>query len=637
MDSASAIRFLNPRAFTLALLAATPTITPPPRTFHPLLLEHLPRPPSLFVLIPKLSKLVTTPHPPTPEHLSLPHYPTRLSEILLHLLNAYTTSPDAFYASLDVIEPQADADMHGAYDPGSRVSLFLRAIVVAISSLQFSDVLRVIERIKDHLDNYLKGIDTETPHLLDALQSLSRGRAPSEKLLSQISSKLRHVRESPPTLPTPLISATVTMPKTPEVQLCHHITYLESLRRKDFTTAIDHLFATFRCTPPDERVHAYAALTHGICHARFSSTDAVPALEDVHKTTQANPGASVQQTALRWIRMIQGEEEPGEGDVTRLLRQAAGWYEKGCLPMAVVLAKRACRKAREVDTDRVRTVCALAELIALQGSLEEARELLAEVRRGLGREECTTEPERDMVKRCEVAIEMELAFGRGDVNEVRRCVEWMEAFVECCWDVVLWDRRTVELEYMKARVRYMLMIQNARSAIQLGHDLQKRAAVYERRQYVAEGMRLCAEAVLMGDGKDAEGVCGALGAVCVGTGREGVMCGLTLAQVYLKIGCGNEALSVVEGVLRVGLEGCGARIQGLTCRVLAECCLKTEQGDVVQILEEGVRAYECVRDWTGVRDCLYLLAMVHNGRGERERRNEMARQYRVVSERLVCA
>lgn len=339
-----------------------------------------------------------------------------------------------------------------------------------------------------------------------------------------------------------------------------------------------------------------------------------------------------------------------------LLVKAAAWLDHGSAPTALSVARLALRVSR-VDPHvvgnnknmeeqspsllHVRAAVAVAALQALQGDTESALRSLTELSTRLPRE-CidgpTALPEQELLHQTVTWLRFERALRRGNTLIADTLADRLVALAAAAPG----DAPDLALDAVEAVARAALARADARAAASAADALARKAAAAARPARVVDGLRLRAQAYLQG-GTANDALAVALAAVSLGRGlgveRAYVRCVVTLAEIMMRldgVAGARRGLRALEGVLPVALEGLGELERGRTLRVRAECvlaagCRADKQGEadgleeVVEMLDEAREAFAKVEDVSGLRECAYLLARVHDSRGDEIRRNDMSR------------
>jgi hypothetical protein len=353
--------------------------------------------------------------------------------------------------------------------------------------------------------------------------------------------------------------------------------------------------------------------------------------------------------------------------VDSLLLSAAAWESHASLATALANSRIALscaqrnnsRKSRTIVTsEEARALVAVALLEAKSGRAEVAISSLVEtadssdinrIKPDFAIDHSSSRPERELLQRAINWLRFERAIRRGELRIAGHFVESIAAFASRSSpdsDVIFGP--DAALDAIEARCRWQLASQAYTEAAEIADRLSREAAVLTRPVRVVDGLRLKAEAHIQA-GASSSALSSALSAVSLarGLGLEGayVRSVLTLTDAMIRMNSerspesATAARRTLDAVLPRALEGLGVEERGRARRLQAECIL-SNAGDVserldevVASLEDGVSAYALADDRSGLRDCWYNLARVHDEVGNVPERNRAAKEFkRVVSE-----
>ena len=343
-----------------------------------------------------------------------------------------------------------------------------------------------------------------------------------------------------------------------------------------------------------------------------------------------------------------------ETRVDSLLVSAAAWESHAAVPAALSVAKMALSYAEREEQGRLsssksRALAAVASLSALEGDFQGAKRMLEKAikvenqqRRSTG---AASKPELELLSTCLLWLEFQHSLSEGDTVTARKRSETLTGLSESCKPNTIGPLgEDLALDALEARCRVHLACQASQAAAKEAEALCRRAASLARPGRVVEGLRLRAEAHLLGDSYHAA-LPAVLAAVSLsqGLGLEGahVASVLTLTETLLRMQehepatCGPQALRALQPVLAKAVGGMGLGVRARACRLHAECLMavaaaagRAPEAEVVRLLGEAHAMGGAEAEM-----CLYLLARCHEWRGERKERNAAARGLRMEERR----
>ncbi|CAN8066051.1 unnamed protein product [Agarophyton chilense] len=647
MEPPAAARFLTAPNLLLALAASIPAIARTRHPFYPPMHALVTSPPPHSHLLHALSALVVHVNPAAAApYLSQPvdDAPLSLLRLLVALLRRALSSPHALTQLLRIVEQHTDADLLGAYQPDSRITLFLRKVVVAFHSLSFESLVRLQHALHNHY-----------PPTFD------------------LSLHAKRLADSHP-LPNPVFEQLSIRPRKPSP--LSMLTHLESARRADFSTALAAAHRHFDTHAPQIPSH-HAALALGILHARFShKSHASAALRDALRCAQAAGDAQSQNVALQWLARMDNPEQASSllrhahddlalvrhqlltdsppppsafsklrNSVDALLLSASAWQLRAAVPTALCVARAALARAEKhepLPESVARATVTVAELTALEGDHEPAMAMLEQCIKRLERPpDCSTAaPEIFMLQRSLTMLRFEASVRAMQLSDACALCDRIKAFALCsASNALAFSAEDVALDAIQAHVKCLLMASDTRGAADEALNLARKAAVSSRPERVVTGLTMRAEAFL-NSGEAGGAFSDALAAVSLASAMRldsaHVKASLAAAEAMLRMDSpASQVLEILVPVLPRALDGLGCDVRSYACRLHAECLTKKcdENGSVpdekvVRLVQQALDGYRASGHANGIRDCLYMLARIHNWRNEIALRNRMSCLFR---------
>lgn len=620
MEAAAAARFLHPSTVVLSFAAVSPTLGDPQPPFHAkihsLIATHNPQRPSSFETLASSLNIPFTPSETLTKHhgISLESIST-VADLVENLVQRLTITPHALHTLSTLLEPHCDPALHGAYEPTSKVALFLRKVLVAFHSLTFF----THARLTDQLQTYLR-----TP--------------PKQKDLDP--SYIEYTRRSNPEAAQAALHKSHNN-KHPHIAALQLIPFHASFNRSDNSTVAVHhaLRAAHAATDEPAQKEALRWL------AFVESPE-----RRVRLLQHVDDPLARDREALLGLRPKGRYQALKVGSLTdRFVLQAAAWEIAGSVPTALAVARLAWRKVgKELTTADVRAGIAVADMMALQGDYDGAMEMLRVVKERLEAQatnEKKMEPELLLITRAKTWLELERRLRRRELNLVQDCVDHVLSYSEAAVNnTTLYSVDELAMDALEASARQHLLEEDALSARRAADELTRKAALVQRPVRAVEGMRLQAEAYLLA-GSAIKALPIALRAVALADGLKLygllVTCTLTLVETMLEVeddGYESRALAALLPVLPTAFEGLGIGTRARALRLYAECLIaadaeadRTPEGKSLDMLSDSMSSYESFEDIGGVRSCAYTLARVHDWRGDVAARDEAADRFQEVS------
>lgn len=710
MEQSEAARFLHPRAFCIVAAASSATVGRLGATALPTLYalvasesnqsfpEYQPPTHTYAALLTVCQQVPFTPDTSLCERLAISlqtdHSPcTTVAHFVHAIMLATLRSPHSLMRVIDLADVQVDPPFrHAVYELDGLIAVYLRKAIVAFHSLTFESQARLATDVHHYM-----AAATPTP-TARAVQYTPRVHYPSSSTVANAALQLGtgpttlplhtalfphnayhqtptpttyaahdqapHPLPHPPPDPTAAVTATTAQ----------YVIHLESLRRRDVSTALDTLHRYFDrvlfflprqaaasapdAAPPDTTSHQYAALGLAIANAQLGNHEtASRALDDTITAALACDDPACHATAREWFASVRPTAARRAGTQAR---PAAWWRSAGGILHAAhdfrqagdtatahsmaALALTAAQREPRVTTHAVHAASAVAAHLCERGELAAARNALAPLLvriPEIGVPAATERPECELAAHAAAWLEFttacrcgtpERACAFGRVLVARAHVAHAGGHAEVA------PADDAELDGLEAVARLHAVTRQLHDCVRSSHALCRRAARYGRPARVVDGLQLAARAFLMAGVPDS-GLRTVLASVSLAQGfgldaafvRGSVVLAECMLQGFGVLGAdaGAVALRTVCGVHVRAMEGVPVADRADVLRVRAECVIRLARrkqlapsGEVVDLLRRAAGDYVAVGVLPGAARCFYLLARVFEWRGQRQSRND---------------